>query len=454
MEPSILLSKKIFRLFVGIEKMELIMGTDVPENTHQKTSHFYPPFLLCVRILPQKLSPCPDSKDFFESAWPFCPAERFCDSFSAFFFTVLQACGILFVTGGVLMDLENYSNRARPFFIRELLHEYSDEEHELTTNEIVGLLDARYGIQTQRTRIASDVRLLDAIEDQKDRAKDPDSTGKARVEFLSDSDPGRQTRYRMLGRRFEPVEIKLLIDAVHSSLFLSEQKSEELTGKLLGLLSRYQADEVRSTVVDNEMLKPGNEKIMYIVDALMRAILLKRPVSFPYFRYDLMKRQVARNDSHSYVVSPYALVWNSDHYYLIAFSEKHQAISHFRVDRISETPVTLDAAFVPLPEGFDLARYKSTMFRMYSSRRAVVELACDESVMDSIVDRFGRDVDTGLIDDRTFSVTAEVAVNHIFFSWIFGFAGKVKILGPADVLDEYAEMLLASARHLTEPFEL
>lgn len=356
--------------------------------------------------------------------------------------------------GGVLMDLENYSNRARPFFIRELLHAYSDEEHELTTNEIVGLLDAHYGIRTQRTRIASDIRLLDAIEDQKDRAKDPDSTGRARVEYLADSDPGRQTRYRMLGRRFEPVEIKLLIDAVHSSLFLSEQKSEELTDRLLGLLSSYQAEEVRSTVVDNELLKPGNEKIMYIVDALMRAILHKRTVSFPYFRYDLMKRQVARNDSHSYVVSPYALVWNSDHYYLIAYSEKHQAISHFRVDRISETPEPLDAPFVPLPEGFDLARYKSTMFHMYSSRRAVVELACDESVTDSIVDRFGRDVDTGLIDDRTFSVTAEVAVNHIFFSWIFGFGGKVRILGPADVLSEYADMLLASARHLTEAFEL
>ena len=328
-------------------------------------------------------------------------------------------------------------SRLRPFYVLRLLYEMTDEEHDLTTNQIVDLLREKYGVRTQRTRIPQDIALLQEF------YKDNDD-----VEIRADVVPGRPSRFCMLRRGFEPVEIKLLNDAVYSSLFLTEEKTKKLSGKLLGLLSVHEAEAIRETLVDNGRLKHENEKIMYIVSCLQEAIMRRRQVAFQYFHYDLMKRRRLGNDGLYYFVSPYALVSHEDNYYLIGFSEKHQETVHFRVDRIDDTPDLLDAACVPPPEGFDLAHYKSTMFRMYDSKRVEVELACDESVMDSIVDRFGLDVDNGLIDGHTFSVTAEVAVNHIFYSWVFGFGGKVKILNPEEVVNGYADMILAAANPL------
>ena len=334
-------------------------------------------------------------------------------------------------------------NRKRPFYLYQLLNELTDEDHELTTNEIVDLLWEKYGLKTQRTRIAQDVELLQEIEATVEE--------EMRVDIQADAVPGRPSRYCVLSRKFEPPEIKLLIDAVHSSLFLTEEKSRLLSEKLLGLISVHQAEAIRQTIVDNELLKHENGKIMYIVDTLVQAILEKRQVSFKYFRYDALKRRVNTNDNLPYTVSPYALVWSEDNYYLICFSEKYQAISHFRVDRIADVPDLLATDCVPLPEDFDLAQYKKGMLRMYGSERVEVELACDESVMNSIYDRLGLDVDIGLISEHLYSVTAEVAVNHIFYSWVFGFGGKVKILNPAKVVQGYADLFLASANALNDP---
>lgn len=334
-------------------------------------------------------------------------------------------------------------NRKRPFYLYQLLNELTDEDHELTTNEIVDLLWEKYGLRTQRTRIAQDVELLQEIEAQVEEEK--------RVDIQADALPGRPSRYCVLGRKFEPSEIKLLIDAIHSSLFLTEEKSRMLSEKLLGLISVYQAEAIRRTIVDNALLKHENGIIMYIVDTLVQAILKKRQVCFKYFRYDTLKRRVNTNDNLSYIVSPYALIWSEDNYYLICFSEKHQAISHFRVDRIADVPELLATDCVPLPEDFDLARYKKGMLRMFGSRRVEVELACDESVMNGIYDRLGLDADIGLIEEHIYSVTAEVAVNHIFYSWVFGFGGKVKILNPPEVVKGYADLLLAAAEALNDP---
>ena len=329
--------------------------------------------------------------------------------------------------------MEN-DNKQRPFYVYKLLNELTDENHELTTNEIVDLLWEKYDIKTQRKRIPEDVKLLQNIG----------------VDLKADEVSGRPSRYCVLSRTFDTAEIKLLIDAVHSSMFLTESKSEELTQKLLSLVSVHEAEAISQTIVDNEMLKHDNRHIMYIVDWLIKAILQNKQVAFRYFHYNLLKAPVTSNDNKPYIVSPYALVWSGDNYYLIAWSDKHQKITHFRVDRIADVPSLLEAESVPLPEDFDLAKYKSTMFHMYNSDRVWVELACDESVMDAIVDRFGLEVETGLIDEHTFSVNVEVAVNHVFYSWIFGFGGKVRILSPAEVLSGYADLFVEAAKPLTE----
>ncbi len=328
----------------------------------------------------------------------------------------------------------DYNAKLRPLCLLKILYELTDADHPLTTNELIQVLDERFSIKTYRTRIAEDVEAL--------------------VDFGFEISvfKGKNTSYCLEQRTFEPAELKILIDAVQSSNFITERKSQELTKRLITLAPSYTGKALLDLTGNYARLKQSNEKIYYIVDTLIRAILKKTKITFKYFEYDQYKRQKLRHGGAAYTLSPYALVWDNNLYYVVGYSDKHRTIVNFRVDRIESTPKILDEPIVPRPEDFDLDEYRSTMMHMYNSERKIVELACDFSVMDAIIDHFGEDVDTGLIDEKTFSVTAETAVNHIFYSWVFGFGGKVRILEPRDVLEGYADMVLAAANSLTREF--
>ena len=312
----------------------------------------------------------------------------------------------------------------------KLLFENTDEEHPLSTQEIVQLMDKTFSIKIHRTRIPHDVELLEQIGYEIGVVK------------------GRTTRYYYEQQTFELPELKLLIDAVDSSMFITEKKSAELIDKLVSLASPLRAEALTRSVTKSGQKKPTNEQIFYIIDTLNRAIIQQKKVSFQYFTYNLFKDHVLRQDGEPYVFSPYALHWDGDFYYVIGFLEKHLTISNIRVDRIAHTPKILDEDIVSLPPGFDMDAYRARTFRMYNSPLQTVELACDASVMDAIVDRFGEGVDTGLIDENTFSATVEAPINHLFYSWIFGFGGKVKIMEPKAIVEEYAEMILKAATTL------
>ena len=296
-------------------------------------------------------------------------------------------------------------------------------------------MDERYSIKVHRTRIPIDVELL------------------CKFGYEVGVEKGHITKYFYEQQTFELPELKLLIDAVDSSMFITEKKSTELIDKLVSLANPLKKEALTQSVTKSGQRKPTNEQIYYIIDALNRAIIHKKKVSFPYYTYNLYKNHVLRQGGEPYIFSPYALHWDGDFYYAIGFLEKHSTIANLRVDRIARTPQILEESSVPLPAEFDMDAYRSTTFRMYNSKREIVELACDSSVMDAIIDRFGEDVDTGLIDENTFSVTAEVPVNHLFYSWIFGFGGKVTILGPSPVVDEYAEMVLKAANTLVKQLD-
>ena len=330
--------------------------------------------------------------------------------------------------------MEN-EGKLRPLYLLKLLYENTDEDHPLTTQEIVQLMDEQYGVKPHRTRIPQDVELLEQFGYEIGTIK------------------GRSTKYYYEQQTFELPELKLLIDAVDSSMFITEKKSGELIDKLVSLASPLKAEALTRSVTKSGQKKPTNEQIYYIVDALNRAIIQQKKVSFQYFTYNLFKDHELRQNGEPYIFSPYALHWDGDFYYVIGFLEKHLTIANIRVDRIAHTPEILDEDIIPLPAGFDMDAYRATSFRMYNSKLKTVELACDSSVMDTIVDRFGEDVDTGLIDENTFSVTTEVPINHLFYSWIFGFGGKVKILEPREVVEEYAEMVLKAANTLVDQID-
>ena len=317
--------------------------------------------------------------------------------------------------------------KLRALCLLKILYERTDEEHPLSTAELIRIFEEEYHLHVYRTTIASDVEQLRLFG----------------IEIHTEK--SGQNKYYISDRLFDIPELKLLIDAVEASKFITEKKSRQLVGKLMTLASKNRAEELKRNLCTEGRIKPGNEQVYYIVDALNDAINAGKKVTFQYFQYSVRKEPKLRNDGEWYVFSPYTLVWNGDCYYVVGFSDKHGKIVNFRVDRIYHAPKILKDDAVPAPAGFDEAEYTRTMFRMYNSEPKDVELICSNDVMDTIIDKFGQDIRTYAYDMNSFRTVVNVAISHVFFSWVFGFRGKVKINGPEDVRAEYEEMVREAA---------
>ncbi len=313
--------------------------------------------------------------------------------------------------------------KLRALCVLQLLYQLTDEETPLSTTEISSLLKEKYGIDAYRTTVAADIEQL------KDFGLD--------VYTIKTT----QNRYFLNSRMFEMPELKLLIDAVESSKFITAKKSKDLVEKITNLASINQAKELKRHLCTENRIKPGNEHIYYIVDTLNTAINEQRKVSFQYFQYNVKKEKKLKHDGEIYTFSPYTLVWNGDYYYVIGYSDKHGGIGSFRVDRIYTSPKILKVAAVPKPDDFSEADYIRKVFHMFNGDLQTVELVCENSTMDTIIDYFGEDVRTYAYDLYSFKIEAEISVSQVFYSWVFGFGGKVKILAPDNVKEQYKEML-------------
>lgn len=314
--------------------------------------------------------------------------------------------------------------RLRPFYVANILKEYTDETHYLTIVQINKILEEKYGFGgNYRATIRGDIEAL--IE----------SGMEIEVEHST------QNRYRLVSRNFDTAELKALIDAVLSSKSISKKKSVDLVRRLGKEAGTHQQKAlVRHIEVENR-IKGTNEKVFMIVDAINEAITDKKKLSFLYFHYNGQKKKELKNEGEPYIVSPYKLVWNGDFYYMIAWSDKHEKVCVYRVDRIYKLPKVLEESGIPEPADFDMNIYLNSMFRMYSTKRRNVELLCDNDVMDAFIDRFGEKMEVRSIGENQFKTTIQIATNHIFYSWIFGFGGKVSIVGPKEVKEEYVSML-------------
>ncbi len=313
--------------------------------------------------------------------------------------------------------------KLRPFYVAKLLYEQTDEDHYLTIAQIMEQLERDYGISTSRGTVGDDIKALQELG----------------VEI--EVEPSTQKRFYFIGRRFDLPELKTLIDAIESARFIPKEKSATLVEKLGSLTSRYNTEKlVRNVDVENR-IKSDNEKIYYIMEALNDAINTQKKVTFQYFTYNVKKEQKLKHDGCVYILSPYKLIWNGDYYYVVGFSEKHEGIGSFRLDRIVRQPQILDEDSVQPPEDFDLNVYLNSMFRMYNRERKQIELICDNSTMDAIIDKFGKDVTVYANDMQSFKAVVTTSLGNVFYSWIFGFGGKVAIKSPQDVRAQYCEMV-------------
>ena len=303
--------------------------------------------------------------------------------------------------------------------LRQYLYERTDEQHPASASDILAFWQ-QHGIQAGRKSVYTDIELLQ-------------NAGMDIVCVKSS-----QNKYFVGQRLFELPELKLLVDAVESSRFITEKKSTALIKKLGHLTSTAQAEQLNRRIYMGGTPKPENESIYYNVDTIRNAVQKKQQITFQYFEYTPKKEKILKHDGYKYRFSPYAMIWNRDCYYAVGWSEKHGKIAQFRVDRMTAVEPLEQTAVQTLD--FDPAEYVRKVFGMYPDNLCTVELLCDNEVMRSVIDRFGENVRTETVDEQHFRATVEVAPSPPFFSWIFTFGGKIRIISPLTVLEEMRDM--------------
>lgn len=310
--------------------------------------------------------------------------------------------------------------KKRLLMLIKLLQDHTDEDHPVSTRDIMAYYKEN-GMSSDRKTLDADIKLLQ--EQGFDLIKIKSSPNK----------------YYIASREFELPELKLLIDAVQSSRFITEKKSRELSKKLAGLASAEQAKELDRHTGVNGRAKSTNEKQLYTVDTITKAINEKKKIRYQYQEYDGKKRKILRNDGEVYVLSPYMLYWNEDFYYVVGYSDKRETITAFRVDRIINIEIT-DAKAVKRPKGFKVSNYSDSIFGMYSGPEAEVELECRNDLMKYIIDRFGERIKVRPTENGTFLTMVTVELSPVFYGWVFQFGGGIRIMGPREVIEKYEEM--------------
>lgn len=316
--------------------------------------------------------------------------------------------------------------KPRILYIKKILEERTDEEHTLSTNQILDILKNEYDISAHRVTLTKDIAALQEF-------------GMDIVVIHS-----TQSKYFVASRQFELPELKLLIDAVESSRFITAKKSNALIEKIHTMTSEGQVAKLKRNNYVVNRIKPDNEQIYYIIDAINDAINTGKQISFQYYDYTGLKKKELKNKGEIYKLSPYKLLWSGDYYYVIGYSEKKEKVINFRVDRIAATPEILDKDVLPMPTDFDIENITKEVFFMFSGEKVVVDLRCDNSLMKTMVDRFGEEVTTLAYDMTSFRIQTEVSASPTFFGWLFGFDGKVQILAPESLKEQYKNMLRKS----------
>lgn len=317
-------------------------------------------------------------------------------------------------------------NKQRPFRLLKYLYENTDEEHPISTTELVRIFVAE-DAHAKRKTVKDDIDVL---------------VGEG---FDVVTVRGRNNSFFLGTRKFELPEVKLLIDTVSSSRFISAEKSETLINKLTDMMSRHQAEKVCRHLYTAEHVKADNKQIYYIVDAVTDAINEGKKIRFQYFDYDGKKEKCLRHDGSEYSVSPYALVWDDSHYYMCGYSDSKQMIVNYRVDRMCNTEIK-DEKAVALPEGFSMDDYVRKQFHMFAGDEIEVVLECRDDMMKYIIDQFGEEVETRKVSEDTFQAKVHVADSPTFYGWVFPFEGKIQIVEPEEIREKYRSMVKAADR--------
>lgn len=333
---------------------------------------------------------------------------------------------------------ENEAGRIRILALLELMTRLTDEEHPLSAEELGELLREK-GISAGRKTIYRDISAL------REHGTDILFTRRPRAGFF------------VASRRFEPPEVRLLIDAVRAAPFITEKKTAELTEKLRGLLSEHQARETAGQAHVEARPKFDNEEIYYSIDAVGRAVAQKKKISFLYHHNAVRGNRIVRDEGRRFVISPYALVWDSDRYYVAGNYEKYDDVSVWRLDRIRRAGVTSQDArpFCEVSEYrdfFDAEDYAAKTFHLHHGEKQGVVLRCSGEALDPLLDKFGGELRLSGGDGGCFTVRADVYAGEGLVEWLLQYGDRITVLSPETLREKVAERIwkIGGAYGLTE----
>lgn len=304
----------------------------------------------------------------------------------------------------------------------ELFISETDESHGISMAEIISMLE-KQGIKAERKSIYDDIAAL------------------ASLGYDVITLPTKPPKYTLQSRPFETAELKILVDAVESSKFVTAERSRAIIEKLRGFAGKYHSGELSRSVYVEDRIKTENDLSVVSIDSIHKAINANESISFKYFDYTWDKRRVFRHGGKRYTVSPISLMWSDENYYLVAYDEEADTTKNFRVDKMAEvllTGVPRDEKISS--ERFNPAKYSNKIFGMYGGREELVTLDCREHLAGVVIDRFGTDY-TFFKTPFGFKASVRAMISPNFFAWVVSFGGDVKIISPEWVRDELLETI-------------
>ena len=301
--------------------------------------------------------------------------------------------------------------------------EQTDEQHPMSTNELINYL-AEWGISVERKTVYDDIETL--------RIFGMDIVNRRE----------RPAGFYLASREFELAELKLLVDAVQSSKFITSKKSHQLIEKLERLASVHEAKLLERQVFVENRVKTVNESIYYNIDDIHTGITSNHQISFQYYEWTVSKEMRLRKNGERYHISPWGMIWKDENYYLIGLDEKSGVVKHYRVDKMRQIRVEEELRNgEEIFRDFDVAQFATRTFGMFGGREETLRMEFENRFVGVVIDHFGQDVMIHVKDEEHFSTMVRVNVSAQFFGWLAGLGPGAVIVGPDKVRNEYTQFL-------------
>lgn len=315
----------------------------------------------------------------------------------------------------------SYNQKLKIMYLRDILYKYTDEEHPMSASRIAEILKDQ-GIEAERKSIYNDIEML----------------AEYGLDIMKIS--GREGGFFMGSREFELAELKLLVDAVMSSRFITKKKSDQLVKKLTSFAGEYDADDLKRQLYSINRIKGQNESILYTVDVINSAIRSRKQLCFTYCEWTTDIKLVPKKNGSIYEVSPVTLIWDDEYYYLVAYDRNADMIKHYRVDKMKDVFVS-DEKKGKAPVKVDMNAYSGRMFGMFGGELVKIGLKCPKNKIGILIDRFGQDIRITAGDKDNVTVHTEAVLSSQFYGWIASVGPDISIISPSAATEGMREFL-------------